>query len=290
MTRASFNILAFTISNDSIFHNQSGNSQASPASQRATALYFLGSFVSSTVRAAAQLGIGEGTARLYCQRCIIALIHLSCRYIRWPKPGTREFRIMRSKIVCKSQFPGCVRFLDGTSIIIQYTPSFHGETYFNRKKQYTLNLQAISDSDRRFTYISTGFPGSVGDATVFGGSLFFTRTNLFFAQPDKYILGDKAYRSTQRCMSSYKEPLAGRVIGGYKGFNERLAEARVIVEHAFGVLKNRWCFLRGLPIYIRKKSDHERAIGWITACIVIYNFLCDYEDDRIWQLGDEELV
>lgn len=198
---------------------------------------------------------------------------------------------MRSNIERKSQFPGCVGpgFLDGTNIVLQYAPSFHGETYFNRKKQYALNLQAISDSDRRFTYISAGFPGSVGDATVFGGSLFFMRPNLFFAQPDEYILGDKAYRITRRCMTPYKEPLAGRVVGGYKDFNERLAEARVIVEHAFGILKNRWGSLRGLPIYIRNKSDHGRAIGWITACIVIHNFLCDYEDDRIWQLGDEEL-
>ena len=146
MTGKSFNAVAAIVSNDSIFRNDSGNPQVSPIIRLATTLYLLGSFGSSTVRAAPQLGIGEGTAHLYCNRCIIALVRLSSRFIQWPNPGTPEFRRMRAEIEQQSQFHGCVGFLDGTNIVLQYGPSFYGESYYDRKKQYSFNLLAISDS------------------------------------------------------------------------------------------------------------------------------------------------
>ncbi|PWW79467.1 hypothetical protein C7212DRAFT_121499, partial [Tuber magnatum] len=60
----------------------------------------------------------------------------------------------------------CVAFLDGTDIVLEYSPSYHGETYFNQKKRYSLNLQEICNTKRQFTYITGGYPGSVDDATV----------------------------------------------------------------------------------------------------------------------------
>ena len=265
MTRESFTKLAGLIGNDPIFYNNSHNPQVSPILQLATCLYFLGAYGSSTVRGAAQLGIGEGTAHLYCQRCLIALVRMSPQYICCPVPGSIEFRTMRNDIERESGFPGCVGFLDGTDIVLQYSPSFHGESYFNRKKRYGLNVQGICDSHRWFTYIASGFPASVGDATVFGGSSFFQRPNRYFSQPEEYVLVDKAYRVTRRCMTPYKEPLASRRSDGYREFNLRLATARVKIEEAFGILKNRWQSLRGIPIFIRYKSDHGRAVSWITA-------------------------
>jgi len=82
----------------------------------------------------------------------------------------------------------------------------------------------------------------MGDATVFGGTAFFNRPNFFFSHPDEYILADKAYRITRRCMTPYKEPLASCLIGRFREFNARFTEARVIVEHAFQVLKTPLAF------------------------------------------------
>ncbi|PWW75554.1 hypothetical protein C7212DRAFT_204829, partial [Tuber magnatum] len=42
--------------------------------------------------------------------------------------------------------------------------------------------------------------------------------------------------------------------------------------------------LHGIPIYVRQKSDHGRVVCWVQACIVLHNFLCDYEDDTLWRL------
>ena len=94
MTRESFISLTQILQSDPIFQNNSNNPQVSPIVQLAATLYFLGSFGISTVRGAAQLGIAEGTTYLYRNRCIIALVRLLPRFVRWPIPGSREYRRM----------------------------------------------------------------------------------------------------------------------------------------------------------------------------------------------------
>lgn len=138
MERTSFNTLLGYIHDDRAFQNRSRNSQASPAIQLATTLYFFGANGISTVRGAAQLGIGEGTTRLYCNRTISALVRQLPRFVRWPLPGSEEFHTMRREIENESGFPGCIGFLDGTDIVLRYGPTYHGETYFNRKKTVCL--------------------------------------------------------------------------------------------------------------------------------------------------------
>jgi len=69
-----FIALQHLIRTDSIFQNNSYNQQADPAIQLACTLYHFGQYGNSTVRAAEQLEIGEGTTRLYVYRTIIALL------------------------------------------------------------------------------------------------------------------------------------------------------------------------------------------------------------------------
>ena len=194
---------------------------------------------------------------------------------------------MWSRVEQASGFPGCVGFLDGTDIVLQRSPSYHGETYFNHKKQYGLNIQAICDSNRRFTFISGGYRASVGDPTVFTGTSFVKQLNLLFSRPEEDILADKADRITRRCMTPYKEPLASRIAGGYREFNHRWGEARVRIAHTFGVLKSRWGSLKGIPINIRCGQDHIRVLAWIMSCILLHNFLCNLENDEDWVVDNE---
>jgi len=138
-----------------------------------------------------------------------------------------------------SGFSGYIGFLDGRDMTPQGSPSYHGETYFNRKKRYALNIQAICDSNRGFTFVSGGYPASVSDATGFCGTSFFKQPNIFFSCPEEYILANKAYRIRRRSITPYKEPLGSQEVGVYREFNLPLATARVKFEHAFGVLKSR---------------------------------------------------
>lgn len=148
MSRPAFTALYQIIKYNTVFHNNSCNSKINPSIQLTTALYFFGVSGSNTVQSAAQLGIGKGTTQLYIQHIMIALIHLSAQYITWPTSDSAELCNMRAKIEYESQFPGCISFLDGIDINLLQAPSWHGETYFNCKKKYAINVQGIVDADR----------------------------------------------------------------------------------------------------------------------------------------------
>lgn len=284
MSRGSFYILNETIKFDPIFHNQSRNPQADSALQLAVTLYILGQLGNSTIRFCEQLQIGEGTAYLYRHRVMTALLRLLPNYLIWPKPGSDDYRGMRREIEQDTQFPGCVGFLDGTDIGLLHAPSFHGETYMNRKKVYALNMQAVCDNNLRFTFVSAGYPASVGDPVSFESTPLFTTPGAFFSKPDEYLLADKIYRVTRRCITPYKEPLASQRQDGYRYYNWMHAHCRVKIEHAIGVLKNRFRSLKQLPIYIRKKEDHTKAVSWIMCCVMLHNFLnTEKEDSTIYQ-------
>jgi len=56
-------------------------------------------------------------------------------------------------------------------------------------------------------------------------------------------------------------------------FNKKTAEARVAVEHAFGVLKARWSSLRCLRLKVKSKRDECRALGMIQCACILDNML-----------------
>ncbi|PWW78828.1 hypothetical protein C7212DRAFT_156069, partial [Tuber magnatum] len=74
MKQDSFNHLLSLIYNSQTFMNNLHNCQTSLAVQLVITLYFLGFNGISTVYSAAQLGISEGTTRLYINRCISVLV------------------------------------------------------------------------------------------------------------------------------------------------------------------------------------------------------------------------
>ena len=126
----------------------------------------------------------------------------------------------------------------------------------NRKKVYALNMQAVCDNNWRFTFISAGYPASVGDPVSFGSTPLFTTPGAFFSKPDEYLLGDKIYRVTRCCMTPYNEPLASQRQDGYRYYNWIHAHSWVKIEHAIGVLKNRFRSLKLLPIYSQEGGPH----------------------------------
>ena len=69
-------------------------------------------------------------------------------------------------------------------------------------------------------------------------------------------------------MTPYKKPLS--TLQENATFNYHLSHVRVKSEHAMGYIKGRFCSLRGLRQQIDNALDHERAVAWIKACIVIH--------------------
>lgn len=167
-------------------------------------------------------------------------------------------------------FSGCVSSTDGTHVILFQKPGLDGEVYYNRKCQYSMNVQLTFDHRRHIRYLVAGWPGSVHDTTAWeSGAIFRTPTEYF--SPGQYQFGDSGYRLTTYMITPYKQPAASRPEN--EEFNLRLSRGRVVSEHGNGVLKARWQSLRGLPICINQASHVRYACDWILACCVLHNMV-----------------
>ncbi|KAH9467337.1 hypothetical protein Pst134EB_002356 [Puccinia striiformis f. sp. tritici] len=60
-----------------------------------------------------------------------------------------------------------------------------------------------------------------------------------------------------------------------KRFNHHLSSIRVRNEHCIGILKGRFQSLRGLRKDLSSAGTMEKITHWISACIVLHNFLLE---------------
>ena len=61
-------------------------------------------------------------------------------------------------------------------------------------------------------------------------------------------------------------------------FNELFSSARIVIEHVNGLLKGRFCSLRGLRIQVKTANDFRRINEWICVCLVLHNILLRLRD------------
>ena len=165
---------------------------------------------------------------------------LSADIIQWPAGDgvtstTKGFQGM-------SGIHGVIGAVDGSHIPIK-CPRVDHECYFNRKKFYSLVLQAVCDHEMRFTDVFVGWPGSAHDTTVFDdsdlGRLSATNPSALF-RDGTHLLGDKAYCLTPTLLIPYKE---GRDLDNSSErlrFNKAHSSTRIVIERAFGCMKGRF--------------------------------------------------
>ncbi|XP_016418989.1 putative nuclease HARBI1 [Sinocyclocheilus rhinocerous] len=173
--------------------------------------------------------------------------------------------------------PQCVGAIDGSHIPILAPQEYHTE-YFNRKRWYSIVLQAVVDAKGLFWNVFAGLPGSLHDARVLRLSALWElaeRRHLFAQQYRNingqdvgfYILGDAAYPLTSWLMKPF--PDNGFLTAQQQVYNHKTSKARVVVENAFGRLKGRWrCLLK------RNDCNLERVKSMVLTCCVLHN-LCE---------------
>jgi hypothetical protein len=134
-------------------------------------------------------------------------------------------------------FGNVVGAIDGCHIRIK-PPLQHRIDYLNYIGFFSLNMQAICNSDGRFLDIFVGYPGSVHDTRIMKNSSFYTAKR--YPPPGYILLGDGGYPclNTPICLiTPYKEPVCGEVQGRFNYYHSR---GRSIIERAFGMMKTRW--------------------------------------------------
>ncbi|KAL6574682.1 hypothetical protein OROMI_011967 [Orobanche minor] len=138
-----------------VFHNLSRCPQTAVTWQVCIALWRLGHNGNGAATAMQSMlfGFGVGTIVLFTRRVITALLQVGSRYILWPsKERRREIR----QVMEMEGFPGCVGFVDGTTIPLSKKPALDGECYWDRKHRYSINMQIVCDVDRRIIGFSCG--------------------------------------------------------------------------------------------------------------------------------------
>jgi heme oxygenase len=97
----------------------------------------------------------------------------------------------------------------------------------------------------------------------------------FFDQ-NQFLLANSAYPSNQYTIPAYKG--ANLLISENVDFNYHLAQPRVQIEHAIGILKGQFASLHEMRSQIRNRHEMKAAIKWIISCAVLHNLLADLKD------------
>jgi hypothetical protein len=136
-TKECFKGVLALIKDNPVFHNASRCQQTDPANQLPVTLARFGSYGNggSISKIQSIFQIGSGTATLFTKRVVNCLLDLHDDWIKWPDES-RQSEI--GQVMREEGFPGCVGFIDGTTINISQKPARDGESYFDRKKRLVI--------------------------------------------------------------------------------------------------------------------------------------------------------
>ena len=150
ITPACFDLLVEALKEDSVFHNQSHADQIPVQDQVAIALYRFRHYGNGAtiMKVALWAGIGFGTVRLVTNHVMKAVCsERFCRSaLHWPDSDTKErAKAWVEEHSCPAWRDGwCM--VDGTLIPLHAWPAWYGNTWFDRKSNYSLNVQ-VCDYD-----------------------------------------------------------------------------------------------------------------------------------------------
>nr|AYC81222.1 transposase [Oryza sativa Indica Group] len=140
------------------------------------------------------------------------------------------------------------------------------------------NVLAICDFDMRFIFAVAGWPGSAHDSRILSHALANFPS---FPMPPtgKYYLVDSGYPNRIGYLAPFKGTTyhipefrhrSGPPQGKYEVFNFLHSSLRNVIERSFGVLKQKWRILKGIPSFSPTTQKHI-----IMACLALHNFVRD---------------
>ncbi|MGH7974145.1 MAG: transposase family protein [bacterium] len=166
---------------------------------------------------------------------------------------------------------GCIGALDG--ICIRVREPAERETpfpaqYMNRKGFFSLNVQAIADSNFIFRHVSIEASGSTHDWTAWQLSPLFRLLDNVGLPAGFWIAGDEAFVCSEYMLT----PFSGRRLGRKKDtFNYYHSNCRIHVEQAFGILVRRW------GVFWRRMEVHMKYWPLIIMCCIKLHNVCRNE-------------
>jgi len=145
VTPACFDQLTAALGVDPVFHNQSTSPQMPVAEQLAIALFRFGHYgnAANVMKTALWAGVGYGTVRLVTNRVMKAVCGEEFRRaaLHWPDPAAIEHaKSWVEENSCPAWRDGWA-MVDGTLVPLHARPGFYGNTWYDRKSNYSMNVQ-----------------------------------------------------------------------------------------------------------------------------------------------------
>ncbi|KAL3691343.1 hypothetical protein R1sor_004994 [Riccia sorocarpa] len=227
MEKRTFRILLSRLQSHPIFHNESNHSQTPVEIQLAVGLDRMGHEGNGAciARSMELWGVSHGTLVNFTKRVMTAIEDLLAGELKWPSPRERQ---VISEAFAEKGFPGCIGLIDGTLVELIQRPRFDGETYYDRKANYSVNAQVREES------------------VIFGR--------------EEYLLGDSGYIPMPHLVPAFKLSGTDRE---KSDFNNCIAHARVVNEHCIGVLKSRWHSLKRVRTQLKCMEENKIVVKWI---------------------------
>lgn len=206
-----------------------------------------------------------------------------------------ELKLVSEKFAAKTGglFWGAIGALDGLAIRIKCPTKKDGindpGNYFCRKGFYALNVQAICDRDKRFTWVSCCHKGSTHDSTAFAETRLMEILQQMSGElweEGFFIVGDQAYPISSFLMVPYPEvDPTNDPVRAKDSFNYYLSSERIFIECAFGELIMRWgIFWSPLRFELGKSTKI------VEAAMLLHNHIVDCRNENEDDIIEQEIM
>ncbi|XP_049310041.1 uncharacterized protein LOC125777972 [Bactrocera dorsalis] len=240
-----------------------------------TLMYMYVWYLSNTItyrQLAVLFSVKKSTAWAIVRRVVAWVISIGHDFVKWPTGNALEETTR--KFLQRKQIPGVIGAIDWTHIT-NIAPIKDKHIYFDRKRNYSVILQAIVDADKKIIDIYCGEPGSYHDSRVLKRSAFYRKaeSNIESLFPNSiFILGESAYPCRNFLIPVFKD--YGSLTPNQISFSKTHSLARIVVENAFAALKGR--FRR-----LVKFTEHRNlcAISNLVASACIMHNICIITND-----------
>ena len=188
------------------------------------------------------------------------------------------------------EFP-CVGAWDGFHVYI----NCQLRNFYSFKKCCSITNMGLVAANKRFLWAGVGAPGSMHDSTILQSSDIFNSIERGHVLPNQVLklpeygkvpfvtVGDSAFPPRSWLLKAFTVPTKD---AKEKRFNNKSRTARVVSEHAYGMLKGRWRI-----IYKKTECRRRNIKVIIMACIVLHN-ICIARNDPCnprWKLEVNKL-
>ncbi|TYK15290.1 retrotransposon protein [Cucumis melo var. makuwa] len=194
----------------------------------------------------------------------LAIVRLYEELIKRPVPVTNNYNDQRWKC-----FENCLGALDGTYIKVN-VPATDRTTFRMRKGEIAINVLDVCDTKGNFVYVLPGWEGSAADSRILSDAFFHEKMDYMILLSVRCGLSKRGgvSRPVQRPVVPFaRVTCCWKCADKCKGVLQH-SSVRNVIEHAFGVLKDRWAILRGKLYYPQQVQCRT-----ILACCLLHNLI-----------------